>query len=83
MAGRTTAALGCSLIVLYLLTRATGQPLTVALLGVVITMVASRSVNEPDPRQQRITMWLLPVPAAVAVTAAAREGVHVPRATVS
>ncbi len=71
MAGRTTAALGCSLIVLYLLTRATGQPLTVALLGVVITMVASRSVNEPDPRQQRITMGLLPVPAAVAVTAAA------------
>ncbi len=71
MAGRTTAALGCSLIVLFLLTRATGQPLTVALLGVVITMVASRSVNEPDPRQQRITMGLLPVPAAVAVTAAA------------
>ncbi|WP_156688251.1 FUSC family protein [Mycobacterium sp. Marseille-P9652] len=70
MATRTTAALGCSLLILFLLTRATGQPLTVALLGVVITMVASRSVNEPDPRQQRITMALLPVPAAVSIAAA-------------
>jgi len=71
-----TAALGCSLLILYVLTRATGQPLTVALLGVVITMVASRSVNEPDPHQQRITMALLPVPAAVAITAAALLAPH-------
>jgi uncharacterized membrane protein YccC len=70
MATRTTAALGCSLLALFLLTRVTGQPLTVALLGVVITMVASRSVNEPDPRRQRITMALLPLPAAVSITAA-------------
>lgn len=76
MATRTTAALGLSLLALWLLTRATGQPLTVALLGVVITMVASRSVNEPDPRQQRITMALLPVPAAVAITAAAVLAPH-------
>lgn len=77
MATRTTAALGLSLLVLFVLTRATGQPLTVALLGVVITMVASRSVNEPDPRQQRITMALLPVPAALAITAAALLAPHV------
>lgn len=77
MATRTTAALGLSLLVLFVLTRATGQPLTVALLGVVITMVASRSVNEPDPRQQRITMALLPVPAAAAITAAALLAPHV------
>ncbi len=77
MATRTTTALGLSLLVLFVLTRATGQPLTVALLGVVITMVASRSVNEPDPRQQRITMALLPVPAAVAITAAALLAPHV------
>lgn len=76
MATRTTAALGLSLLALYILTRATGQPLTVALLGVVITMVASRSVNEPDPRQQRITMALLPLPAAVAITAAAVLAPH-------
>src|SRR5271163_795727 len=76
MAVRTTAALACSLVVLSLLTKATGQPLTVALLGVVITMIASRSVNEPDPRQQRITMALLPVPAALAITAAALLSPH-------
>lgn len=76
MATRTTAALGLSLLALFILTRATGQPLTVALLGVVITMVASRSVNEPDPRQQRITMALLPLPAAAAITAAAVLAQH-------
>lgn len=76
MATRTTAALGLSLLALFILTRATGQPLTVALLGVVITMVASRSVNEPDPRQQRITMALLTLPAAVSITAAAVLAPH-------
>jgi uncharacterized membrane protein YccC len=76
MATRTTAALGLSLLALFILTKATGQPLTVALLGVVITMVASRSVNEPDPRQQRITMALLPLPAAVSITAAAVLAPH-------
>lgn len=76
MATRTTAALACSLAMLFVLTRATGQPLTVALLGVVITMIAARSVNEPDPRQQRITMALLPVPAALSITAAALLAPH-------
>jgi uncharacterized membrane protein YccC len=69
MASRTTAALASALSLLFLLTKATGQPLTVALLGVVITMVAARSVNEPDPRRQQITMALLPLPAALAITA--------------
>src|ERR1700758_5161197 len=76
MATRTTAALGCSLLIMYLVTRAAGQPLTVALLGVVITMVAARSVNEPDPRRQRITMALLPLPAALSITAAALLAPH-------
>lgn len=76
MATRTTAALGCSLVMLYLLTRATGQPLTVALLGVVITMIAARSVNEPDPHQHRITMALLPLAAALSLTAAALLAPH-------
>ncbi len=50
MATRTTAALACSLVMLYLLTRATGQPLTVALLGVVstITGIAARTVIYTD-----------------------------------
>ncbi|GAB3033764.1 membrane protein [Mycobacterium bourgelatii] len=71
LAIRTTAALGCSLLVMSLVTRAEGQPLTVALLGALITMIAARSVNEPDPRQQRITMALLPLPAALSIAAAA------------
>jgi Fusaric acid resistance protein-like len=75
-ASRTTVALGCSLLALFALTKATGQPLTVALLGVVITMIAARSVDEPDPRQQRITMALLPVPAAVSITAASLLAPH-------
>ncbi len=75
-ATRTTASLACSLGILYLLTRATGQPLTVALLGVIITMIAAQSVNEADPRQQRITMALLPLPAALSITAASLLAVH-------
>lgn len=71
LAIRTTIALACSLLAMYVLTRATGQPLSVALLGAVITMIAARSVNEPDPRQQRITMALLPLPAILSITAAA------------
>lgn len=76
MAIRTTIALACSLLVMYALTTATRQPLTVALLGAVITMVAARSVTEPDPRTQRITMALLPLPAAVSITAAALLSPH-------
>ena len=76
MAVRTTAALACALVVLSLLTKATGQPLTVALLGVVITMIAARSVNEPDPRQQRITMALVPLPGALSITAATLLAAH-------
>lgn len=71
LATRTTIALACSLLAMYVLTSAVHQPLTVALLGAVITMIAARSVNEPDPRQQRITMALLPLPAALSITAAA------------
>ncbi|OBK45644.1 FUSC family protein [Mycobacterium sp. 1081908.1] len=76
MATRTTAALGCSLLIMYLVTRAAGQPLTVALLGVVITMVAARSVNEPDPRRHRVTMALLPLPAAASITTATLLAPH-------
>lgn len=76
LAVRTTIALGCSMLAMYALTRATGQPLTVALLGAVITMIAARAVNEPDPREQRITMALLPVPAALSITAAALLASH-------
>ncbi len=70
MAARTTLSLAIALLILFLLTRATHQPLTVALLGVLITMVAERAVNEPDPHKQKITLALLPLPAALSLTAA-------------
>jgi uncharacterized membrane protein YgaE (UPF0421/DUF939 family) len=76
MASRTTAALGSALLILFLLTKATGQPLTVALLGVLITMTSARSVNEPNPRRHKISMALLPVPAALAITTAAAVAPH-------
>ena len=75
-ASRTTGALATALLALFLLTKATGQPLTVALLGVLITMVSGRSVNEPDPRRQRITMALLPIPTALAITVATLLSPH-------
>jgi len=76
MAARTTVGLALALFILFLLTRATHQPLTVALLGMLITMVAGRAVNEPDPRRQKITMALLPLPAALAITTAALLAPH-------
>ncbi|OBG28986.1 FUSC family protein [Mycobacterium sp. 852002-51057_SCH5723018] len=76
MATRTTTALGCSLLIMFVVTRLAHQPLTVALLGVVITMVAARSVNEPDPRRQRTTMALLPLPGAVSITLASLLAPH-------
>ncbi|MGA9491720.1 MAG: FUSC family protein [Mycobacterium sp.] len=76
MATRTTGALATALLLLFVLTKATGQPLTVAVLGALITMVSARSVNEPDPRQQRVTMALLPLPTALAITAAALVSPH-------
>ncbi len=68
VASRTTLALGLALLVLYLLTRAANQPVTVSLLGVVISMMSSMAVNDPNPRQQRDTLLLAPLPAAAAVT---------------
>ena len=76
LAIRTTGALATALLVLFVLTKATNQPLTVALLGALITMVSARSVNEPNPHTQRITMALLPLPTALAITAAALVSPH-------
>jgi uncharacterized membrane protein YccC len=77
MTGRTMTALTSAMLILFLLSKATGQPLTVALLGAVITMIAEQTVNEPDPRRHTITMALLPIPAALAITVAALLAPHV------
>jgi uncharacterized membrane protein YccC len=76
MAARTTVALAVALLILFVLTKATHKPLTIALLGVLITMVAGRTVNEPDPQRQKLTMALLPLPAAAAITAATLLAPH-------
>jgi uncharacterized membrane protein YccC len=73
---RTTTALAAALVILFALTKATRQPLTVDLLGVIIAMMASRAVNEPDLRRQKITMALVPLPAALTVTAGALLSGH-------
>lgn len=75
-ATRTSLTLGVTLLVLSLLATVAGQPLTVALLGVVIAMLSAMAVNDPDPRQQNITMALLPVPAAAAVSLGAVLSPH-------
>ncbi len=75
-AGRTILTLAVSLLVLYLLTKATGQSVSVALLGVVIAMMSAMAVNDPDPRQQRLTMLLLPFPAAAATSLGALLAPH-------
>jgi uncharacterized membrane protein YccC len=76
MATRSTGALATALLVLFALTKATGHSVTVALLGALITMVSARSVNEPDPHRQRVTMALLPLPSAASITAAALVTPH-------
>ena len=76
LAGRTTAALASALAILFVLTKVTRQPLTVDLVGVVIAMIASRAVREPDPRRLKITMALVPLPAALAITAGALLAPH-------
>jgi uncharacterized membrane protein YccC len=75
-AGRTTLTLAVALAALFVLSAATGQPLTVAILGVVIAMVSAMAVNDPDRRQREVTTLLLPVPAAAAVSLGSLLGPH-------
>jgi uncharacterized membrane protein YccC len=68
MAGTTVATVALALAVLAGLTTLTGQPITVALLGVVIAMISSVAVTDPKPRQRVLTTALVPLPAVAAVT---------------
>ncbi len=76
LAGTSTASLLVSLGVMTGLARATGEPVTVVLLGVVITMIASIAVTEPDLGAARLTTVLLPLPAAAAVCVGALLAGH-------
>ncbi len=68
LAGTATASMVTSLGVMTGIGRLTGQPVTAVLLGVIVSMVAAISVNDPEPGAQRLTTVLLPVPAAAAVS---------------
>ncbi len=52
MASTTVFTLGLSLSVLYALTQLAGQTFTVALLGVVVSMIASMAFNDRRPIQR-------------------------------
>ena len=68
MAGTTALTLAVSLGVLYLITVLAGQPVTVAMLGVVISMISSTAFDDPDVRQRELTAGLMLLLAAAAVT---------------
>ncbi|HET8700357.1 MAG TPA: FUSC family protein, partial [Nitrococcus sp.] len=55
----------------YVLTRSTGQPPTLMLLGGAVSLISAMAVNDPDRRQQKITFVLLPLPAMAAISAGA------------
>ncbi|MGH3540660.1 MAG: hypothetical protein ACRDQJ_20565, partial [Pseudonocardiaceae bacterium] len=60
MAATTVATVALALAVLAKLAGLTGQPITVALLGVVVAMISSVAVNDQEPRQRVLTTALLP-----------------------
>lgn len=68
MAVTTIATLVVSLGLLYVITLLAGQPLTVALLGVVISMISSMAFAGPDVRERAVTAVTMMGAAAVAVT---------------
>jgi DNA-binding NarL/FixJ family response regulator len=59
-AARTTATLGVPLVVLYTLAKSLGQPVSGALLGVLVATVEAMTLSIPDPHARRLTMPLLP-----------------------
>ena len=62
-AGTTIGVLVVTLVVLAGFTSLAGQPVTVAMLGVVVAMISSIAVTDPTPRAQAVTVALM-VPAS-------------------
>lgn len=67
-AGRATISVAITLGLLIGLSHLLGTPFFSFLIGVVISMISSVAVNDPEPRQQRITGLLIPVPAMISMT---------------
>lgn len=76
MAANTVATLALALAVLTGLATLTGQPITLAFLGVVIAMISSTTVNDLEPRQRAITTAMLALPAVAAVVLGASLAPH-------
>jgi len=78
-AARATITVGLTLVLLLLLSHVTGHSFLAFVIGVVVSMISSVAVNDPDPSQQRLTAALIPLPAAVALTAGSllSSSVHV------
>ncbi|WP_042938323.1 FUSC family protein [Rhodococcus sp. AW25M09] len=70
-ASATTLTVLLAMVVLLLITRAIGQPVTVAMLGTVVAMQASAAVKDKDQHARLITTVLMALPASAAVTLAA------------
>ncbi len=70
-AGRTTLTLVLALVVLAGLTRALGQPISVALLGTVVAMFSSVAVQDRTHRARVVTTALAALPAAASAGLAA------------
>jgi hypothetical protein len=62
-------SLAISLALLYGITKLVGQPLTVATLGVLISLTASMGVTDVRPRRQLVNAGLMLVVACTAVGA--------------
>lgn len=70
-AAATTASLLVAIGAMLVFTHATGQPVTVAMLGAVVAMQASAAVKDRDQRSRNITTLLLFFPAIGAMALAA------------
>jgi hypothetical protein len=70
-AGATTLSLVLAIIALLIFTRATHQPVTVAMLGAIVAMQSSAAVKDKQQHHRVITTLLLPFPAIGAVALAA------------
>lgn len=68
MAARSVFSVGAALGLLLILARACHLPVTVPLLGAALGMTWSIAVNDPTPREQRVTTLLLWIPASAALT---------------
>jgi uncharacterized membrane protein YccC len=67
-AGKVAATVSVTIVALYALAQVFGQPVTGALLGMMMSMQSASITKEPDPHQQIITLLLVLLSSSIAVT---------------